>query len=353
MMGWLASILTSGPARKAPGLLLVVLTIALFLMNLRRAGERAGRVAERLSISEKIHEIQRQMSFAQFEREVTAERIRDKIAASKKKGLWMGATRPLGYDTHPDPMRRELVINPGEAETVQSLFRLYDATPNLRLLAIEAARLGLHPRLSPKEAAAAADQRRFGHGQLHYLLTNVIYRGRIRHRETDYPGQHPAIIDKDLWDRVQAKLQSSGARPRGRSTDPAPTRCLSGKLRDDTGDLLTPTHTERRGRRYSYYISHRLIRGGRDANAWRLSAPELEATLGDIVTGHLRQAAKGQTTLSNPDASDGVRLDNTINDLCGIRNPISGFACPLPSWRQICSLSSSKAVSRRTSPWPS
>ena len=207
------------------------------------------------------------LSFAQFEREVTAERIRDKIAASKKKGLWMGGSLPLGYDRHTDPLRRELVMNPTEADVVRTLFQLYDAMPNLRSVEMEAARLGLRPKAKAGEAAEVSRARRFSRGQLHYLLTNPTYLSRIRHRALDYQGLHAAIIDQSLWDRVQTKLQSTSARPRGPATSAPPVRCLIGKLRDETGDLLTPTHTERRGRKYGYYISHRLIRNGADSQA--------------------------------------------------------------------------------------
>ncbi len=256
------------------------------------------------------------LSFAQFEREVTAERIRDKIAASKKKGLWMGGTVPLGYDRHEDPLRRELVVKPGEAEVVKSLFRLYEATPNLRHVELEAARLGLRPKARSGETAQTASLHRFSRGQLHYLLTNPTYLGRIRHHERDYPGLHPAIIDQSLWDRVQAKLQSSSARPRGPAATVPPVRCLMGKLRDETGDVLTPTHTERRGRKYGYYISHRLIRNGTDPQAWRLSAPELEATVRGIIVLHLTVAADRNLVLAAPDASDAGDVGRKVARLC-------------------------------------
>ena len=256
------------------------------------------------------------LSFAQFEREVTAERIRDKIAASKKKGLWMGGSLPLGYDRHTDPLRRELVLNPAEADVVRTLFQLYDATPNLRIVETEAARLGLQPKAKAGEPAPVSQARRFSRGQLHYLLTNPTYLGRIRHRTLDYPGLHAPIIDQALWDSVQTKLQSTSARPRGPATAAPPARCLMGKLRDETGDLLTPTHTERRGRKYSYYISHRLIRNGTDNQAWRLPAAELEATLRSIVIAHLTAAAHCHAVLIAPDATDAREVARNVVLLC-------------------------------------
>lgn len=257
------------------------------------------------------------LSFAQFEREVTAERIRDKIAASKKKGLWMGGCLPLGYDRHSDPQRRELVVNPAEAIVVQKLFGLYDDLGNLRLVEAEAARLGLHPKPGTSRSGRVRGDLPFTRGQLHYLLTNPVYIGRIRHKDQTYPGQHPGIIEPDLWERVQAKMMAAGARPRGRGVSSTDARILTGKLRDETGDLLTPTHTQRRGRRFAYYVSNRLIAGGTDPSGWRLPAAALEASLRQIVVGHLRQTAASQSLLTDPDARDATDLVARASALSG------------------------------------
>ncbi|TGD45354.1 recombinase family protein [Pseudotabrizicola sediminis] len=248
------------------------------------------------------------LSFAQFEREVTSERIRDKIAASKKKGLWMGGTLPLGYDSHPDPQRRELTVNPAEAEVVRTLFGLYGDLGNLRLVEVEAARLGLRPKSVVTPSGRVRGGSPFTRGQLHYLLTNPIYIGRIRHKDQTYPGQHPAIIDESLWETVQAKLLAAGARPRGRTATPIDPRVLTAKLRDETGDHLTPTHTRRHGRRFAYYVSHRLIAGGTDPSGWRLPAEALEACLRQITVGHLRKAAAGHALLAQPEAGGAADL---------------------------------------------
>lgn len=161
-----------------------------------------------------------------------------------------------------------------------------------------------------------AGQRSFSRGQLHYLLTNPTYLGRIRHHDKTYPGQHPAIIDQALWDSVQAKLLSSRARPRGPMATPPQARWLTTKLRDDTGDILTPTHTERRGRKYFYYISHRLIRQGKDAQAWRLPAQELEDTIAGILQSALNRAAERHQVVALPDASDMGRIGHAVTALC-------------------------------------
>jgi hypothetical protein len=142
----------------------------------------------------------------------------------------------------------------------------------------------------------------FTRGQLHYLLRNSVYIGRIRHKDRSYPGQHPAIIDQSLWDRVQATLVTARARPRGRSAAATGARPLTGKLRDETGDLLTPTHSQRHGRRFPYYVSHRLIAGGTDPAGWRLPAEALESALRAVMAGHLRRLAREHRLLDPPDA---------------------------------------------------
>lgn len=253
------------------------------------------------------------LSFAQFEREVTAERIRDKIAASKKKGLWMGGALPLGYDRHPDPQRRTLIVNAAEAEVVRALFQLYGELGNLRLVEHEAERRGLRPKAVPRAGARVRGVSPFSRGQLHHLLTNPLYIGRIRHKDQSYPGQHAAIIDEALWQDIQAKLIEASARPRGRSETITESRILTGKLRDETGDLLTPTHTQRHGKRFAYYVSNRLIAGGTGTTAWRLPAEALEACLRQLVIQHLQLAAETQTILARPDASQAADLAGRAN----------------------------------------
>ncbi|MFC3086233.1 recombinase family protein [Tabrizicola soli] len=255
------------------------------------------------------------LSFAQFEREVTAERIRDKIAASKKKGLWMGGALPLGYDRHPDPQRRELVVNPVEAEVVQQLFRLYADLGNLRLVEIEAERRGLRPKTLVSRTGRVRGGAPFARGQLHHLLSNPVYIGRIRHKDQTYPGQHPAIIEDGLWQEVQDKLIAASARPRGRNEATTDPRILTGKLRDEAGDLLTPTHTLKAGRRFAYYVSNRLIAGGKDPSGWRLPAAALESTFRQVVVAHLRRAATGHALLAEPEASGAADLMRRATEL--------------------------------------
>lgn len=260
------------------------------------------------------------LSFAQFEREVTAERIRDKIAASKKKGLWMGGTVPLGYDRHPDPNTRELVVKEDEAQTVRRLFALYAELGCLRRFTEAAAREGLCSKRRVRADGTLNGGRPLSRGQIHYLLRNPVYRGQIRHKQKTWPGQHDAIVDEVLWGEVQDKLQEAARRPRRGAGDakcnssPAP---LTAKLRDETGNRLTPTHTNRHGRRLRYYVSNRLISGGPDPSGWRLPALALERAIRDVLCGHLVAAAAAHRVLATPDASQSTSVVAVVNQFVG------------------------------------
>ena len=224
------------------------------------------------------------LSFAQFEREVTGERIRDKIAASKRKGLWMGGPVPLGYE----PDGRTLVIAEPEAETVRTLFRIYLELGSVRRVKEEADRLGLTTKVHRGAGRRMRGGRPLRRGHIYHLLSNPLYVGRIPHNGDSYEGQHPAIIDPDTWDAVQKRLAAQApARPsRAGATTPSP---LLGKLFDETGARLTPTHTVKSGRRYRYYVSRDSTRGadldpqdGR-RRPWRLPAREIERLVGEAV----------------------------------------------------------------------
>jgi hypothetical protein len=239
------------------------------------------------------------LSFAQFEREVTAERIRDKIAASKKKGLWMGGLAPLGYDPHPDKTRRELVVNEAEAETVQKLFQMYLSEGCLNATMQAASKAGLRSKFRTFASGRTQSGAAFGRGMLYTLLTNPAYRGRIRHKDKTWPAVHPAIIDEDLWDAVQAKLQAASAKRRGvkkinQGVSEAP---LLGKLRDDAGERLTPTHTKRHNRIFRYYVSNGYVTGKPRPDGWRLPAKQLEDVVAQSVANQLMQHGKYLTVL--------------------------------------------------------
>ena len=171
------------------------------------------------------------LSFAQFEREVTAERIRDKIAASKRKGLWMGGYVPLGYDAD----GRTLRINVEEARTVRTLYDLYHEHGTIRAVKEAAEALGLRSKRRTVTDGRMRGGIPFDRGHIHHILTNPLYVGRIRHKGKDYDGQHPAIIDPDLWDAVQAQLTEEARKPRAREGGGHPVPSLRQALRRDRG----------------------------------------------------------------------------------------------------------------------
>src|SRR5215469_16928183 len=187
------------------------------------------------------------LSFAQFERDVTGERIRDKIAASKKKGMWMGGNPPLGYRTS----ERTLVINPAEAEAVRCIFALYREHGCVRRVKDEADRLGLTTKRSTKANGAERGGTPFSRGHIYSLLSNPIYTGRIAHKGELYPGQHRALIDNETWTAVRDQLAANARNHRRRSNAAEPS-LLAGLLVDARGERLTPSHAVNKGRRYRY-----------------------------------------------------------------------------------------------------
>src|SRR5438309_1242916 len=190
------------------------------------------------------------LSFAQFEREVTGERIRDKIAASKKKGMWMGGNPPLGYDAQ----ERKLIVNPAEADTVRGIFALY-----LELGCVRAIKETIdRRRWTTKRFMTAAGRmqggRPFSRGHLYRILSNPLYLGRIAHKGQLHLGQHEALIESETWEAVQAQLAANTAGHRRRGGAKAPS-LLAGLLVDSAGARLPPSHAVQTGRRYRYYIS--------------------------------------------------------------------------------------------------
>lgn len=221
------------------------------------------------------------LSFAQFEREVTAERIRDKIAASKRKGLWMGGLVPIGYDAD----GRTLSINENEAITIRTLYDLYETHKSVRVVKEQAGTLGLVTKVRHSGDGSIKGGGSFTRGHIYHILTNPLYAGRIRHRKLIHDGQHPALIDPDRWDQIQIMLQDGASKDR-RARSKTASSTLCGKLFDETGDRLTPSHTKTKaGKRLRYYISHRLIAkaGEQHLDGWRLPAPDLEASVAALI----------------------------------------------------------------------
>jgi DNA invertase Pin-like site-specific DNA recombinase len=215
------------------------------------------------------------LSFAQFERGVTGERIRDKIAASKRKGIWMGGVVPLGYEAR----ARRLVTNPAEAEVVRQIFRRYLELGCVRLLKEELDRRGVVSK-SRSSANGTHKGYSFSRGALYVVLSNPLYIGEVRHRGARHPGEHQPIIDRELWEKVQGQLHEHAKRRRLRAVK-VELSPLAGKLFDPSGAGLTPSHARKGERRYRYYISRGLNIGpARQAHdGWRLPALEIERTV--------------------------------------------------------------------------
>ena len=188
------------------------------------------------------------LSFAQFEREVTGERIRDKIAASKKKGLWMGGPVPLGYQV----IERKLVPVPEEAERVREIMRRYIASTSANQLIAELMAEGIRTKVQQRTSGPHRGGIPFKRGSLFHLLSNPIYRGKIVHKGKVYDGEHEAIVDETLWDAVQARLQEK-APPRKRKNNDPQEVMLRGLLTDPEGRPMVPTYTKKGTRRYAYY----------------------------------------------------------------------------------------------------
>lgn len=214
------------------------------------------------------------LSFAQFEREVIGERIRDKIAASRKRGMWMGGFVPLGYEVRD----RKLVINGAEAATVRMIFERFvevgSATALARALAAEGVRTR-RGRLVDK-------------GFLYKLINNRVYIGDAVHKGTAYPGEHEAIITRALWDKVHGILRES-PRVRAGRTRAATPALLKGLIFGPTGCAMTPTHTRRGDKLYRYYVSQGVLKRGADAcPVGRVPAAEIEGAVVDQLRGLLR-----------------------------------------------------------------
>ena len=212
------------------------------------------------------------LSFAQFEREVTAERIRDKIAASKKKGLWMGGVVPLGYDVKD----RKLIVNETEANTVRTLFGLYLQHGTVNQVKEKADRLGLATKARKPNNGRREGSVPFTRGHLYKLLENPIYAGYISHKGERYEGEHRAIIDLGDWEKVQSRLNENSV---GRHHDKnlSTRSLLTGKLIDEAGEPLVPSYAKKGDRRYRYYISISLKAKRSDKDkGWRLPAIPIE-----------------------------------------------------------------------------
>jgi hypothetical protein len=194
------------------------------------------------------------LSFAQFEREITGERIRDKIAASKQKGMWMGGTIPLGYDC----VDRRLVVNQLEARTVRQIFRTYLRLGCVRKLRDFLDRKKMWSKVRKCSTGKIHGGASYSRGALYHLLSNRIYIGEVVHRGQSYLGQHRPVVPRKLWDKIAARLQENNQAHRAGKSSATPS-LLSGKLFDTNGIRFTPTHAVKNSRRYRYYTSQTMI----------------------------------------------------------------------------------------------
>ena len=246
------------------------------------------------------------LSFAQFEREVTAERIRDKIATSKQKGMWMGGLTPLGYDA----VDRKLVINETEANIVRTLFGLYLEHANVKLVKQAADRQGLKTKIRKPNNGQRRGGEPFTRGHLYKLLANPIYVGEIAHKGMRYAGEHEAIMDRETWDAVQKQLARNAVVRRCRSNAKAPS-LLAGLLVDQDGIRMFPSHANKVGRRYRYYVSRTLTEESADAvDGWRLPARAIE----DVVLNGIHDLLRNEARLIEALNLTGHRLKAMLSE---------------------------------------
>jgi DNA invertase Pin-like site-specific DNA recombinase len=209
------------------------------------------------------------LSFAQFEREVIGERIRDKVAASRKKGMWMGGWAPLGYAVRD----RKLVIAEEDAKRVRAIFKRFIQLGSATAVA--------------KELVARGERNKYGQlldkGVLYRILNNRVYIGEAVHKGASYPGEHQPIIDRKLWDRVHGILKDSPRKRAGYNRAQTPA-LLKGIIFGPTGVAMSPTHTRKNGRLYRYYLSQTVLKqGAGDCSVARVPAAEIEKIVIDQV----------------------------------------------------------------------
>lgn len=224
------------------------------------------------------------LSFAQFEREVTGERIRDKIRASKQRGMWMGGQPPLGYDAKD----RKLVVNEEEAKIVRHIFQRYLVLSSVRTLRDELKAQGITSKLRTHEDGSRYGGTFMMRGALDYLLKNRIYLGKIVHKQELFDGQHEPIVPQDLYDKVQHHLivQGPGESAKRKLASPF---VLQGLVFDETSSRLQPTHSNKQGRKYRYYVSASIIRDvSTSQNGLRVPAHDLEQLVARAIAAKLK-----------------------------------------------------------------
>ena len=253
------------------------------------------------------------LSFAQYERELTGERIRDKVDASKKQGMWMGGTIPLGYDVND----RKLVINEAEAKIIRLLYQQFLETQSLISVVRDINALGLRTKHWISNAGIVHSGRAFEKKNVRRILQNPMYRGKVRHKGQDYNGQHEAIIDEKTWQQVQACF-SQRERPPGIGARRTTVPLLKGLIRCGECDTcMIPTYTHKQGKQYRYYLCEHQHRGMQDNCAiGRIAAGVIETVVIKQVTRLLKQPEVAVKTIAA--ANDGLPENDIIRALQSI-----------------------------------
>lgn len=223
------------------------------------------------------------LSFAQFERELSSERVRDKIAASRRKGKWTGGTVPMGYDAKD----KKLVVNPAEAKHVRYIFRRYLELGTIKLLEDDLRAKKIISKQRPHSKRKNTGGVPLTYGPIAHLLNNRIYIGETGHDGRWFPGEHKPIVERKRFEQVQELLNSNRVARRSKQT--ASGALLVGRLFDDRGNRMSPSFSTKRGVRYNFYVSSALLRKGtkKVGSLGRASAPELEAAVIDAVKAHV------------------------------------------------------------------
>jgi DNA invertase Pin-like site-specific DNA recombinase len=255
------------------------------------------------------------LSFAQFEREVAGERIRDKIAASKRRGMWMGGRPPIGYDVKD----RKLIVNETEAETVRYIYRRYLELRSLNRLQTDLRDSGIRSKVHIGTDGQPFGGCVIGRGALGYILTGQVYRGMVLFKGELYPGEHPRIVPEDLFQDVQTALSAQGPGKAARAKRPS-TSLLKGLVFDEAGVPLQVSHTNKKGRKYRYYVSATKMRGPTQAgDGFRIPASDLEKIVVQSLARHLRDLPwLDQTFKGHVDVTKFQRLTSLAGNLANM-----------------------------------
>jgi site-specific DNA recombinase len=265
------------------------------------------------------------LSFAQFERELASERVRDKVAASRKKGKWTGGTVPLGYDARD----KKLVINKLEAETVRTIFRFYLELKSFGKLVAELDRRKVVTKRRETKIAKYNGGIPFTYGPLAYLLKNRIYVGEMHHGGKWFKGEHQAILDRPTFERVQDLLKSNRVTRRIKHSESG--ALLRGKLFDDKGNAMSPSFTSKNGVRYRSYVSTALNgRKHKAGSVTRIAAPEIEAIIEDAVRCKLDEQGRSTETVWDRVKRAVVGANRILVTLRSTATDVSGETINIP-----------------------